>query len=416
MAFYRSITCMIAITACSAFSRSAEALPPELVGYDPAGLVRFSTPAEADARRAELIKYIWPGGLPGTTPATQNIDASVFRRNLRGISAELVASVDKLDADVGGYDFHALSYLIKPATPAPRPRLAIVHQGHQGRLSDGVGNTINQLLEEGFQVVAMQMPMTGWNVDHSIQIDATTTVNLPGGHSGTSAHNDLFNRFADTTLPDGAQFRFFLEPIVQTINYFLAENPDSQDITMIGLSGGGWTTQLAAAIDTRIDLSIPVAGSYPLYVRDFEPSSRGDAEQEHVPLFREIDGPDADTVRDSADGVASWLEIYALGGYGPGRRQIQVHNFNDSCCFKGDYFETYDDFVSQVVDDLGEGDWDFVSDTTHRRHQISSFTINEVILPAINIPEPATAALLVLGLLYGLLARRQGKRQLLQDQ
>jgi PhoPQ-activated pathogenicity-related protein len=34
-------------------------------------------------------------------------------------------------------------------------------------------------------------------------------------------------------------------------------------IVMAGLSGGGWTTTIAAAIDPRIQLSIPIAGSIP---------------------------------------------------------------------------------------------------------------------------------------------------------
>jgi hypothetical protein len=44
--------------------RTAADAPPELRGYDPAGLVRFKTVAEADARRMEQIRFIWPGGLP----------------------------------------------------------------------------------------------------------------------------------------------------------------------------------------------------------------------------------------------------------------------------------------------------------------------------------------------------------------
>ena len=36
---------------------------------------------------------------------------------------------------------------------------------------------------------------------------------------------------------------------------------------MIGLSGGGWTTTVYAAIDPRIVKSIPVAGTLPLYLR-----------------------------------------------------------------------------------------------------------------------------------------------------
>jgi hypothetical protein len=32
---------------------------------------------------------------------------------------------------------------------------------------------------------------------------------------------------------------------------------------MLGLSGGGWSTTLAAAVDPRIQLSFPTAGSVP---------------------------------------------------------------------------------------------------------------------------------------------------------
>ena len=112
--------------------------------------------------------------------------------------------------------------------------------------------------------------------------------------------------------------------------------------------------------------------------------SRGDAEQYYAPLYREIDTDD-DGVPDAADGVASWLEIYALGGYGPGRRQVQVLGLYDSCCFSTDVFETYDDHVSDVVERLGQGDWDFHSDRTHREHKISQDVLEHVILPGLEI-------------------------------
>eukprot|EP01043_Picozoa_sp_COSAG02_P103688 COSAG02_NODE_39697_length_414_cov_0.596825_2_plen_47_part_01 len=32
-------------------------------------------------------------------------------------------------------------------------------------------------------------------------------------------------------------------------------------IVMVGISGGGWTTTVSAAIDPRIELSMPIAGS-----------------------------------------------------------------------------------------------------------------------------------------------------------
>ena len=56
--------------------------------------------------------------------------------------------------------------------------------------------------------------------------------------------------------------RFFLEPIVLTINYAMSVL-GYQQVHMMGLSGGGWSTTIAAAIDPRITLSMPTAGSIP---------------------------------------------------------------------------------------------------------------------------------------------------------
>jgi hypothetical protein len=55
--------------------------------------------------------------------------------------------------------------------------------------------------------------------------------------------------------------QFFLEPVWLSVNY--AKSLGYQRIIMGGLSGGGWTTTVAAAIDPRIGLSFPVAGSVP---------------------------------------------------------------------------------------------------------------------------------------------------------
>ena len=110
---------------------------------------------------------------------------------------------------------------------------------------------------------------------------------------GSSGHNDMFN---STYLPalGGASgvFRLFIEPTVQAINYFQSANPAMKDVSMIGMSGGGWTTTMAAAIDTRIKLSIPVAGSAPLYVQN-KIGSVGDWEQIYAPMFGEGTMPTA---------------------------------------------------------------------------------------------------------------------------
>ncbi len=85
---------------------------------------------------------------------------------------------------------------------------------------------------------------------------------------------------------------------------------------MIGLSGGGWTTNIIAAIDNRIKYSFSIAGSMPLYYR--YGGSLGDIEQYIPQLYRD---------------VAGYLDIYILGAFGKGRKQIQILNRYDDCCF-----------------------------------------------------------------------------------
>jgi len=377
----------------SAMTGQAAAVPTRLRDYDPSGLVRFATPQEADAKRRELVRFIWRDGLPvkALPKVTTGIDKGVFENDLTGVNGSLARSVDRLDAEVAPFGFHAISYLIHPrAAGANNRHLLIVHSGHRRgvALGEGVNDTIDRLLADGFTVLVMDMPLYGWNKD--------ATAELPDG-AGTLTfndnkkvlphpHDDIFNKVTPK-LPDGTVFRFFLEPVVQGINYFLHANPDAVDVSMLGLSGGGWTTHLAAAVDPRIKQSFPVAGSMPLYARAIVPASEGDAEQIYAPLYREVDS-DGDGITDTADGVASYLEIYVLGGYGKGRRQIQILNFEDSCCFSTDAYETYDDFVSGVVDKLGAGDWDLHSDRTHKSHIISADVLKNVIMPALATARP----------------------------
>ena len=60
--------------------------------------------------------------------------------------------------------------------------------------------------------------------------------------------------------------RYFVEPAYLTANYAFAQG--YEQLHMAGLSGGGWTTTVAAAIDKRITASFPIAGSVPCAMRD----------------------------------------------------------------------------------------------------------------------------------------------------
>lgn len=394
-----------AAVATSAGSRPVRAEPPAaLKDFRPNGLVRFATRLEAEQRRERLIRFIWPDGLP-TRAATTHADSprtaaertTLLAGPLRGLDAAAVAQLVTLDAILPRFDFSTRLYLIAPQPAAPQPtapqqsapqkaapqqsaagaaRLLVIHQGHQGGLGDGIVELANAVLRRGWHVLLVQMPLIGWNRDN--------TVRFAGGPERMiKNHDDIFAQFAASQEPLGAPFQLFLEPIVQGVNDFVARNPGANSIAIAGLSGGGWATHMAAALDTRFQLSFPVAGAFPLYARHFSAGSIGDAEQTFAPLYGEQDSEDADTVADQATGAASWLEIFALGGIGEGRRQIQILNHRDTCCFHGDVYETYAPFVEHLVERLRPGRWQVHSDRTHQTHSISPAALEQVILPAL---------------------------------
>ena len=74
--------------------------------------------------------------------------------------------------------------------------------------------------------------------------------------------------------------RYFLEPVALAINYALS-TLGYEHAYLAGLSGGGWTTTVYAALDPRVPVSLPLAGSIPWYL--FADHQQGDYEQRPQP-------------------------------------------------------------------------------------------------------------------------------------
>jgi PhoPQ-activated pathogenicity-related protein len=124
---------------------------------------------------------------------------------------------------------------------------------------------------------------------------------------------------------------------------------------MMGLSGGGWTTTLAAALDERIEASFPVAGSLPLNIRTGE--SVGDWEQ----------------MLPGISHLVSYEDLYVMAT-SSGRRQMQVLNLHDPCCFASDG-AAYRDEVSAATG----GQWSLFVDEQQRTHDISPQAMEKII-------------------------------------
>jgi hypothetical protein len=172
----------------------------------------------------------------------------------------------------------------------------------------------------------------------------------------------------ELAVSSGHPLRFFLEPVAVSLN---ALKPRYKEIHMAGLSGGGWTTTLYAAIDPQIHGSFPVAGTVPLQFRNR--NTVGDKEQ-HLEEFYK---------------VANYLDLYLLGSYGAGRKQIQILNRRDDCCFGEaqhrtqaglDYVSAIRAYEKQVQRALGsQGRFRVDIDETASHHMISAEAVRTIV-------------------------------------
>ncbi len=351
---------------------------------DPHNQIRFADIGEAEQRRQTLIEFIWPDGLPHTQPlVTEGISELDVADHLEGLDHNLVARIDRLETDVLGV--RSLAYRIHPKQKAEVSRLAIIHAGHSklgAFIKRDYTDSIHLFLRFGFQVVMMHMPQRGWNDYGTAELPNGVRVDISSPEV-YKAHAAIINLPSqDEGLSTGAGFRVFLEPVIAVINAFKANGGEASEVVMLGLSGGGWTTHMAAALDKRIQLSFAVAGSYPLYLRNQLPCCVGDLEQYFFPLYDEDIAADG-----SGGGIATWLEIYALGGIGAKRHQLMLTAPHDSCCFNGDPEQTVDTFKDVVADsvkNIGQGQWQHQLDTTHKDHMISPWIIEKVVEPVVS--------------------------------
>jgi len=128
---------------------------------------------------------------------------------------------------------------------------------------------------------------------------------------------------------------------------------------MIGLSGGGWTTVVYSAIDERISDSFSVGGSIPFYLR-VDSRDMGDYEQTNIELYKNV----------------NYLELYVLSAYGDGRQHVQIFNKNDSCCFSGNGYETYEFVIKDKISQLAKGNFQIFIDDTQNEHKISEYVMS----------------------------------------
>ncbi|GAB2607481.1 hypothetical protein [Kribbella endophytica] len=344
----------------AAHSAAYKSLPQVVVDVDVEDLMKVHTEADADALRPQLIAQVWKdtGALPTALPTV--------RRNV-GTPAELpafsgVRRYDRLEVAMP-FGYVATVFLLEPVRRTHR-RVALYHNGH-GEGLETMQRTAQGLLDHGYVVLLFAMPFYHWN-PKTIQDPADPTVQQQ------PSHNDLNLWESEQYSP----LALFLEPLAVAMNHVQAAYRPSS-VQMVGLSGGGWATTIYPALDTRITRSYPTAGSLPFFVRPGSPKpspTRGDWEQrqDKQPGFY---------------GLADFPDLYALAAAGRNRRQLQILNRFDECCFNGVGHRSYEAAVRQRIAVIGtdavsnesNGHWELLEDATHGDHTISPYALSVIL-------------------------------------
>jgi hypothetical protein len=304
---------------------------------DVASLIDLHNPADVEARRAELRRYLWGKATPGASQI--EVEAGVTLP----APWDALGPAERLTVrQPYGVDSIAWRW------PGARS-LVIYHRGHEDDPAAGYA-TVVALHDAGYEVLVMAMPLYTPNPRPVAEVPRVGRLHL--------THHDQLEWL---TMPGGSSpVQLFVEPVIALLDHLAPRGR----VAMAGLSGGGWTTMMAAALDERIALSLPVAGSLPRFLREPAlPGELGDYEQREPGLYR----------------LATYPELYMLGASGTGRRQVQILNAADSCCFRAAAAAHYAEVVAARVDAMGRGSFAVLVDDTHRGHAVSPWGLAAVL-------------------------------------
>jgi len=309
-------------------------------------LIKIDSKSDIDQKRDFLAEFFWDvGSFQRVKDKSQlpEVETDISDSNYNDF--QNLKRIDRLTAEME-YGINSVSYLFMPKQS--NEKLILYHQGHSGDFLLGK-DTIQFFLDRDFTVIAMSMPLFGMNNQPIVEINGLGEIKLV-------SHNQLRLLEANNFNP----MKLFLDPIQINLN-FLDKEYNFKEYSMIGLSGGGWTTVVYPAIDERISNSFSVAGSMPFYLK-VDSRDMGDYEQTNIELYQNV----------------NYLELYVLSAYGNERKHVQIFNKNDPCCYSGDGYETYESVIKDRMSQLGKGNFQILIDDTHNEHKISDHTLKLV--------------------------------------
>ena len=317
-----------------------------LANQDPVGQTAL------DAVRVRLTRHVY-----GSSTLI-DIGASLVEPNWTGATKPSgCRQIDRYTfSNLCGRGGTAYAWLMYPSAAA-LSKIMVSHNGHKESWDgDYLGNSGRTLentqfwLGLGFHVLSLDMPTTQSPGRQPNPLSLTV---------GGSSTNFTDHNYSSLDSDGVSSLRPYLEPVARAVNQAVANLGYS--VYMVGLSGGGWTTEFAAALDIRIRNRYSVFGSSP-----WEVSETG-----------ALDSTDYEQYVFNPGYVKGGLHAvrYALGA-DHGRRAIQIWGDGDptfSSTGKHTALENHRTYVQTLL--ASSGTFDIHYDTSAAAHQYTDQTL-----------------------------------------
>ena len=313
--------------------------------FDISSIIRIDVKEDISSKKTSLIQYIWKDQMPTKLPTS--VEENFIDENFNDVKN--LKQLDKITVEME-HGVNSIAYFFIPYES--NNKLIIYHHGHAGDFISEK-NTITFFLNNGYSVVAFNMPLKGINSQPIIETSDFGPIKFI-----------FHDQFPLLESPNFSPMKYFVEPIALSLN-FIEQNYDYDEYYMVGISGGGWTTVLYSAIDQRISQSYSVAGSYPLYLRQ-EVKNLGDYEQNNPNIYR----------------ISNYLELYTMSSFGNDRKLVQLFIYNDPCCFQAELYEKfpYAEIIQNRLEILGgEGKFSVFLDNSTNQHEISDYALGLIL-------------------------------------
>ena len=318
--------------------------------FDISSIIGIDSKEDISSKKTSLIQYIWKDQMPTKLPTS--VEENFVDENFNDVKN--LKQLDKITVEME-HGVNSIAYFFIPYES--NNKLIIYHHGHAGDFISEK-NTITFFLNNGYSVVAFNMPLKGTNNQPVIETSDFGPIKFSSHRQFPLLEHSKFS-----------PMKYFVEPITLSLNY-IDKNYDYDDYYMVGISGGGWTTVLYSAIDERISQSYSVAGSYPLYLRQ-EVKNLGDYEQNNPDIYR----------------ISNYLELYTMSSFGNDRKLVQLFIYNDPCCFQAELYEKfpYGEIIQNRLEILGgEGKFSVFLDNSTNQHEISDHALGLILDEMLN--------------------------------